>query len=302
MLSKLFLLILFVATTSLSVIAQESTILQCDTRNIHFKIFGKGTPILIINGGPGLDCLGFENIATQFAEKGYQAIIFDQTGTGKSTVFEKNAQTVSLSTIVEDMEEIRKHLNIEQWILFGQSFGGMVSAAYTLQYPERIKTLIFSSSAGLNLDFLQEFQTQLHKQLTSSQIDSLQLLNTSIENGDTTVETLNEYSEILAKAYVYNKEKSFTIAKRLLQVDYTVHSLIMEDLLQRKFDLSSSFANFTQPVLVLQGLNDVISGNTAKKIATAFPQSQLILFEHCGHYPWLDVPEQFWLRIEQFLQ
>lgn len=298
--SKLYF-ILFILTT-MSVIAQKSTILQSTNGNIHFKSFGKGTPILIINGGPGLDCLGFENIALQFANRGYRSIIFDQKGTGKSTVSEKNSQTISMSTIVNDIEQIRKHLDIEQWKLFGQSFGGMVAAAYAHTYPERIQSLIFSSSAGLNLDFLQEFETQLHKQLSASQIASMQQLHTAIEHGDTTIETLKEYSEILAKAYVFNKDKSSTIAKRLLQVDYEIHSLIMEDLQQKKFDLSTSFRNFTKPVLILQGLHDVISQQTATKISQAFPSSKLVLFKQCGHYPWIDVPDQFWLHIEQFLQ
>lgn len=298
--SKLYF-ILFILTT-MSVIAQKSIILQSTNGNIHFKSFGNGTPILIINGGPGLDCLGFENIASQFANRGFRAIIFDQTGTGKSTVSEKNAQTISMTTIVNDIEQIRKHLDIDQWIVFGQSFGGMVAAAYAHSYPERIHSLIFSSSAGLNLDFLQEFETQLHKQLTTSQIDSMRQLYTAIEQGDTTIETLQEYSEILAKAYVYNKDNSSTIAKRLLQVDYDIHSLIMEDLQQKKFDLSSSFRKFTKPVLILQGLHDVISKKTATKISQAFPTSQLILFDQCGHYPWIDVPNQFWSHIEQFLQ
>jgi len=301
MLFKLIFILLTVTLTSQVVIAQESIIIQRENGKIHYKSFGKGTPILIINGGPGLDCAGFESIASQFAERGFQAIIFDQTGTGKSTITEINAKTISLSSIVEDMETIRKHLSIEQWTLFGQSFGGMVAAAYAKQYPTKIHSIIFSSSAGLNLDFLQEFETQLQKQLTPSQIDSLQQLITAIDNGDTSAKTLLSYSEILAKAYVYNKDKSASIAKRLLQVDYSIHSLIMDDLNKQKFDLSSSFTNFHQPVLILQGLHDVISEQTAKKIAASFPNSQLILFEKCGHYPWIDVPEKFWLHIEQYI-
>lgn len=300
MLFKLYI-ILFVMT-SLSAIAQESIIINGENGNIHYKSFGKGTPILIINGGPGLDCAGFEPIASEFAERGFQVIIFDQSGTGKSSVSEKNAQTIALSVIVEDMETLRQHLQLEKWTLMGQSFGGMVAAAYAKQYPKRIQSLIFSSSAGLNLDFLEEFETQLHKQLTPSQIDSLQLLNTAIDNGDTSAETLLSYSEILAKAYVFNKDKSASIAKRLLQVDYSIHTLIMDNLKTQKFDLSNSFTNFHEPVLILQGLHDVISEQTARKIATAFPNSKLVLLEKCGHYPWLDSPEKFWKTIHSFLQ
>lgn len=299
---KFLIIFSIVIVSLLQGYSQESTIISTDNGTLHFKTFGKGAPILIINGGPGLDCLGFENIATQFAVRGYTAILFDQRGTGKSTVTEMTTQTVSLSGIVEDMELIRKHLQIEQWTLFGQSFGGMVAASYAKQYPEKIHSIVFSSSAGLNLDFLEEFEKQLHSQLTQTQIDSLQHLNSALDNGDSTQETLQQYSEILAKAYVYNKDKSAPIAKRLLQVNYTVHTLIMEDLRSQQFDLSTAFTDFEKPVLILQGLHDVISVKTAKKIAKAFPSSLLVLLDKCGHYPWIDVPDQFWSQIEQFLQ
>lgn len=193
-------------------------------------------------------------------------------------------------------------MQIEQWTLFGQSFGGLVAASYAQQHPHRVDKIIFTSSTGLNLDFQSEFEVQMKKQLTPSQIDCLEQYNSKLNNGDTSIETLQAFSELLALAYVYNKENSAPIAKRLQMVDYSVYAIIMEDLKKTQFDLTTSFMNFHKPVLVLQGLNDVISEQTAKKIAKAFPQSQLVLFEKCGHYPWIDAPEQFWSQIEQFLQ
>ena len=66
-----------------------------DSSQTYYKIFGKGSPILIINGGPGMNSNGFEPLAKILAEK-HQTIVYDQRGTGKSTLKELNAKTVSM--------------------------------------------------------------------------------------------------------------------------------------------------------------------------------------------------------------
>ena len=53
-----------------------------DANIIHFKTFGKGAPLLIINGGPGMSSEGFIPLAKKFG-KTHQAIIYDQRGTGR---------------------------------------------------------------------------------------------------------------------------------------------------------------------------------------------------------------------------
>ena len=64
-------------------IAQTSNIIPTNFGSIHYKTFGKGEPILIINGGPGIDCEGFSSLASLLKDD-YMAIIYDQRGTGKS--------------------------------------------------------------------------------------------------------------------------------------------------------------------------------------------------------------------------
>ncbi|MCB0663128.1 MAG: hypothetical protein KDC24_10335, partial [Saprospiraceae bacterium] len=53
-------------------------------RTISYKTFGEGKPILIINGGPGMNSNGFQFMAEKIAALGYQTILFDQRGTGGS--------------------------------------------------------------------------------------------------------------------------------------------------------------------------------------------------------------------------
>ena len=135
--------------------AQESHLISFNNEIIHYKTFGNGKPLLIINGGPGMNCEGFENLAQEIANKGFKTIIYDQRGTGKSLLPIVDSTTITLKLMVEDIEKLRKQLKIDKWSLFGQSFGGVLVAKYAHQYPERVDKIIFSSSAGLDLKFME---------------------------------------------------------------------------------------------------------------------------------------------------
>jgi proline iminopeptidase len=67
-----------------SVFSQNSQLIPTNHGVIHYKIFGKGKPLVIINGGPGMNSEGFAGLAEQLAKEGFLCIIYDQRGTGKS--------------------------------------------------------------------------------------------------------------------------------------------------------------------------------------------------------------------------
>jgi proline iminopeptidase len=82
MAKKIFLFV-FLSLFGHSFAQTEGFSKNTDSSQTYYKIFGEGTPILIINGGPGMNSNGFEPMAKILAEK-YQTIVYDQRGTGKS--------------------------------------------------------------------------------------------------------------------------------------------------------------------------------------------------------------------------
>ncbi|CAM4430643.1 alpha/beta fold hydrolase [Flavobacterium terrigena] len=282
--------------------AQTEEIIRSGNSNLHYKTFGAGKPILIINGGPGMNCDGFSYLAKELAKQNFQTIIYDQRGTGKSDVEKVNNETITMDVMVEDMENLRKHLKIDKWILLGHSFGGIMASYYATKHPERIEKLIFSSSGGLNMKFTSYVQQRLNNNLTKVQRDSLSYYQKKLDSGDSSKETLQLRAKYLANAYVFDKSKAPIIAERLTQTKFEINSLVFESLRKIKFDCTNSFKNFKQPVLVLQGKNDIITTETATEISNAFPNSKLILMNNCGHYGWLDANEIYFNSINNFLK
>jgi proline iminopeptidase len=108
---------------------------------IYFEECGNpgGKPVLIVHGGPG----GGSNPAMRrfHDPRRYRIVVFDQRGCGQST---PHASLVENTTwhLVEDMEQLRRHLGIERWQLMGGSWGSTLSLAYAQRHPDRVSNLI----------------------------------------------------------------------------------------------------------------------------------------------------------------
>ncbi|WP_207060828.1 prolyl aminopeptidase [Motiliproteus sp. SC1-56] len=99
----------------------------------------KGIPVLVVHGGPGSG--SSDSSRCFFNPQKYRIILFDQRGCGRSVPhgsLEKN----TTAHLIGDMEAIRLRLNIDQWLLFGGSWGSSLSLAYAQVHPERVAGLI----------------------------------------------------------------------------------------------------------------------------------------------------------------
>ena len=98
-----------------------------------------GLPILFVHGGPGAGCEDYHR--RFFDPERFRIILFDQRGCGRSTPHAALDNNTT-QALVADIESIREHLDIEQWILFGGSWGSTLSLVYAETFPERVLGLI----------------------------------------------------------------------------------------------------------------------------------------------------------------
>lgn len=112
-----------------------------DVHEIYVEECGvpHGVPVVFLHGGPGSGC---EPWHRQFFDPTrYRIILFDQRGCGRSrphASLEKNTTW----DLVSDLELIREALDIEEWALFGGSWGSTLALAYAQQYPARVTGMI----------------------------------------------------------------------------------------------------------------------------------------------------------------
>ena len=270
-----------------------------DASLTYYKTFGTGESLLIINGGPGMNSNGFEGLAKSLSEN-QQTIIYDQRGTGKSKLAKLDSTTVSMQLMVDDIESLRKHLKIKKWNVLGHSFGGMLASYYATVYPNSINKLILSSSGGVDLTLL-ETPNLIESGLNQSQKDSLNYWNNKIDKGDNSHTTRLGRGRAMAPAYVFDQKYIPIIAERLTQSNMTLNVLLWNDMQEMNFDCKPKLQHFKNPVLIIQGKEDIISSEIGKIGNKAYPNSKLILLENCKHYGWLDAKEKYFSAINSFL-
>lgn len=91
-------------------------------------------PVLFLHGGPGGG--SHPKHRQYFDPSHYRIILFDQRGSGRSTPLGE-VQNNTTPDLIRDIELLREHLGIEQWLIFGGSWGATLGLAYGQVYPDR---------------------------------------------------------------------------------------------------------------------------------------------------------------------
>jgi proline iminopeptidase len=99
----------------------------------------KGKTVLFLHGGPGGGISA--NHRRLFDPQEYRIILFDQRGSGQSKPHASLEENTTWH-IVADIETLRKRLDIEQWVVFGGSWGSTLALAYAETHPARVSALI----------------------------------------------------------------------------------------------------------------------------------------------------------------
>ena len=112
-----------------------------DLHTLYIEEVGnpQGIPALFLHGGPGAGCESYHR--RFFDPNRYRVILFDQRGCGRSTPHAE-LQTNTIDDLIEDIEQIRNHLGIERWLLFGGSWGSTLALAYAERHPQRVSAMI----------------------------------------------------------------------------------------------------------------------------------------------------------------
>lgn len=99
----------------------------------------QGVPVVFLHGGPGA---GASPAHRRFFDPAhYRIVIFDQRGAGLSTPLGEITDNTT-PRLIADIETLREHLGITNWLVFGGSWGSTLALAYSEAHPERCTGLI----------------------------------------------------------------------------------------------------------------------------------------------------------------
>ena len=98
-----------------------------------------GRPIVFLHGGPGSGAQVLHR--TLFDPARDHVLLIDQRGAGRSHPY-LSCEANTTAHLVSDLESVRMHFGIEQWMMVGGSWGSTLALAYAEQHPEHVSALV----------------------------------------------------------------------------------------------------------------------------------------------------------------
>lgn len=266
--------------------------------NLYYEVRGggAGTPLVLVNGGPGFDhmYLHVSNVWDTLA-KNRAVVFYDQRGNGRSDAL-KAGQTSTLADQIADLDALRAHLGYDKIDLLGHSWGGYLAMAYTARHPEHVRRLIICDSAAPKWTDTVFLFNQVFPEGVGRQ-DALDFAD-KLGDAEAGKASIREYLAML----FYSPEKRDAFLAQADRFRYTrdVNEKVNADL--GRFDLNPELPKFHLPTLVLTGRYDMnVAPIIAWKIHHAITGSEFHVFERSGHLPWYEEPEEFLRIVEPFL-
>lgn len=122
-----------------------------DGHSLYFECCGNpaGRPALVLHGGPGSGCT--ETHRRYFDPAHWRVILLDQRGCGRSTPHAgETLAALSANTthhLLRDIEVLRQHLGIGEWMILGGSWGSTLALAYAQRHPRRVTSMVLHAVA-----------------------------------------------------------------------------------------------------------------------------------------------------------
>lgn len=274
--------------------AQELDSIKYNWGYLFFHHYGKGEPIIFLNGGSINQFSQLEEMAKETG-KFYHVILTEQRGTGKSIPNPFDSTTLNMKTAVDDIKSVLKNQKLKQAIIVGHSWGATLAMAFASQYPEMVKSLIlvcpgkfqkYDSTEGI-------FGNNLRCRLGEDELKIHDSLELKINQGNATVNDRAEWRRLSRLRYVYSKTKLDSIIKQINVPSYPkAWEFIRKDLFKQQ-DISFRLYKYKGSIEVICGRQDALAFNSYE-LKLFRPTVSLHWIEEAGHFPMYEQPKAFY--------
>lgn len=282
----------------------QGTLPVSSLHTLHYEEAGnpKGKPVVFLHGGPGG---GTVPLYRQFFDPTqWRIVLFDQRGCGKST---PHAELTDNTTwdLVSDIEKLREHLSIEQWTVFGGSWGSTLALTYAQTHPQRCNGLILRGifmlrpkeitwfyQSGASYIFPDAWESYLAPIPEAEQHDLVSAYYKRLTSPDPSVRQTAakawsiweaSTSKLIPDADLVQRFSSGEFADAFARIE--CHYFINGGFFNSDRQLLDNVERIRHiPATIVQGRYDVVCPMTsAWELHRAWPEAQLVIVDNAGH-------------------
>lgn len=288
----------------------RETRVPVDGAELYARVVGQGPPILVLHGGPDFDHAYLLPELDQWGD-GYRLVYYDQRGRGRSAEGVL-PEDVTLESEIHDLDEVRRHFELETTALLGHSWGALLALEYALRHPMRVSHLILMNPAPVSTSDLVLLRESYLAKLGAEMDRQREILaSAAYEAGDPEAVTARyrihflpalkrheDYEKLMARmSEAFTRQGAGGIVKAR-----AVEDRLYADTRDRDdYDLHPELRALDIPALVLTGEDDFIPVAVAEHMAEALPHATLVTIPDCGHFAYLECGEEARHAVDEFM-
>ncbi len=253
--------------------------------------------VMMLSGGPGMNHSHY----TQYAclQDVCNIIFYDPRGCGLSD--KGDITTYTMNNNIQDAEAIREHLELENIGMIGKSYGGMCALGYAIRFPQRLTCLVLASSAPSHKFMETAQQNFAARQPSAQQIKSYQQFRTG---GFASDDDVAAFQVSMGGMYSYRQRRGEVVP--WMRSEYPVEREPFNQGFRtylHEFDFEPQLSQVLCNTLVLVGEEDWATDKQHSQLmADRIPNSKLIIFPKADHAIELDVPNEYFQAMREFVR
>jgi proline iminopeptidase len=270
------------------------------------KKLGKGPiKMLTLHGGPGVTHEYFECFEDFLPQAGVEFYYYDQLG----SFYSDQPDDPSLWTIDrfrEEVEQVRAALGLENFYLYGQSWGSMLAIEYALKYQKNLKGLVLSSMTASILSYM-AYVAKLRAALPKDLLATLEKYEAEGKYD------APEYQDAMYRG-VYGRHVCRLdpwpdpVARAFKHINMQVYGTMQGP---NEFVVTGTFKDWdrwkdlpkiTVPTLLVGARYDEMDPEDIRKMGTLIPRSRVAICDNGSHLAMWDDQEAYFRHLVGFLQ
>jgi proline iminopeptidase len=262
-------------------------------------------PVLLVHGGPGGTSRMLKPIETQLIEHGYKVITYHQLDSQKSDCPD-NSELWTIVEFTNHLEEVCETLKLENFYLFGYSWGVVLAIEYALKNPTKLRGLILSNFPASS----KSFETYLQKLRTNLSDESRKILDDAEKNNSVGDEKWQQVmtQEFMKKHFCIMPKQPVELSEFMSELNW---KLCLHFFGQNDFRITGALADWdrwndlkkiTVPALVLGGQYDQTDPQDLKKMSKLLPHGSCHISRNASHIPFYENPSKYFKHLLHFLK
>jgi len=248
---------------------------------VHYEVYGRGKPVILLHGWLGSWGLWQETMA--YLGQYYRTYALDFWGFGESG---KKRETYAVQDFVSLVGQFMEQLGIVRAPVVGHSMGGTVSLSVAMRYPEHVSKVVVVGSpiVGSSLaPLLKLAGYRLNAMLLFNMFGPFRAF-------------MRYYSRVICSDPRFPAMMDRDLSKT------TLESFLNSIASLRRTDLRPMLSQVKIPALGIYGDTDkVVHPLQWQPMQAGIPHAQIIRFPNAGHFPMLEEPRPFSEQLKAFL-